>query len=49
MSVKIPFCRGFLEHLDLTFTDETFQVGSLDYYLHIEQKRRSEKGHSIDF
>ena len=42
MSVKITFCRGFLEHLDSTLTDETFQVGSLDYYLHIERNRRPE-------
>ena len=49
MSVKITFCRGFLEHLDSTLTDETFQVGSLAYYLHIERNRRPEKGYPIDF
>ena len=43
MSVKITFCRGFLEQIDLTLTNETFQVGSLDYYLPIERKNASEK------
>ena len=43
MSVKVTFCRGFLEHIDLTLTNETFQVGSLDYYLPIKRKNASEK------
>ena len=49
MSVKVPFCRGFLEHLELTLTNKTFQVVSLDFYLQIEQKMRSEKGYPTDF
>ena len=49
MSVKITFCREFLEHLDLTLANETFRVISLDYYLRIEQKGHSEKGHPTDF
>ena len=49
MSVKVPFCRGLLEHLKLTLTNETFQVYILNYYLHIEQKMRSEKGRPTDF
>ena len=49
MSVKITFCRGFLEHIDLTLTNENFQVGSLDYYLPIERKTRPKKGHTTDF
>ena len=49
MSVKVPFYRGFLEHLELTLTNETFQVVCPDYYLHIEQKMRPEKGHPTDF
>ena len=48
MSVKITLCRGFLEHLNLTLTNETFQVGSLDYYLPVEQKQRLEKGYTPD-
>ena len=48
MSRILPFCRGFLEHLDMTMTNETFQVVSLDSYLDIEQNRRSEKEHPID-
>ena len=44
MSLKVPFCRAFLEHLNLTLTNETFQVVILDFYLHTEQKSRSEKG-----
>ena len=43
MSRILPFCRGFLEHLELTLTNETFQVGSLDYYLHIEEQNRPKK------
>ena len=44
MSRTLPLCRGFLEHLDMTMTNETFQVVSLDYCLHIEQKRSFRKG-----
>ena len=43
MSRILPFCRGFLEHLDLIMTKETFQGVRLDCYLHTEQKRRSRK------
>ena len=49
MSVKITLCRGFLEHIDLTLTDKTFQVGSSDYYLPIEQKQRPDKRYPTDF
>ena len=49
MSRILPFCQGFLEHLDLTMTKETAQVARLDYYLHTEQKRRSGIGHPTDF
>ena len=49
MSVKITFCRGFLEHIDLTLTDKTFQVDSSDYYLPIEQKQRPDKRYPTDF
>ena len=49
MSVKVPFCRGFLDHSELTLTNKTFQLVSLDYYLHTEQKMRSKKGHPTDF
>ena len=40
MSLKVPFYREFLEHLDLTLTGKIFQVSSLDYYLPIEQHKR---------
>ena len=49
MSRILPFCQRFLEHLELTLTNETFQTVSLDYYLPIQQKKRSEKGHPINF
>ena len=49
MSLKVPFCRAFLEHLDLTLAGEIFQVSSFDYYLHIEQQKCPEKGHPADF
>ena len=49
MSRILPFCRGFLEHLELTLTNKTFLVVSLDSYLHIERKRHSEKGHTANF
>ena len=49
MSRILPFCRGILEHLELTLTNETFQIVSLDYYLPIEQKKRPEKEHPTDF
>ena len=49
MSRILTFCQGFLEHFELTLTNETFQVVSPDSYLHIKQKRRSEKGHPTDF
>ena len=49
MSVKITFCRGFLEHIDLNLTDKTFQVGSSDNYLPIEQKQRPDKRYPTDF
>ena len=49
MSVKVPFCRGFLDHSELTLTNKTFQLVSLDDYLHTEQKMRSKKGHPTDF
>ena len=49
MSLKVPFCRAFLEHLDLALGNTTFKVVSLDYYLYIEQKRRTEKGHPTNF
>ena len=44
IAVFLPFCRRFLEHLDLTLADESFQVANLDYYLYIEQEMRPEKG-----
>ena len=44
MSRILPFCRGYLEHLELTLTNEAFQVVSLDYYVHIEQKGVRKKG-----
>ena len=49
MSLKMPFCRPFLEHLDLTFTNETLQATSRDYDVPFETKIRSEKGHTTDF
>ena len=49
MSRILPFCRGFLEHLELTLTNETSQVVSLDYYLPIQRKKRSKKGHPVNF
>ena len=47
MSVKITFCRGFLEHVALTLTNEIFQVvivWNIIYYLHIERKSVRKKG-----
>ena len=49
MSLKVPFCRAFLEHLDLTLAGEIFQVSSLDCFLPIEQQKRPEKGHPAYF
>ena len=49
MSLKVPFCGPFLEHLDLTFPNETLQATSLDYDVPFKTKIRSEKGHTTDF
>ena len=49
MSRILPFCRAFLEHLDLTLADQIFLVSNLGYYLPIERKWRPEKGHLTDF
>ena len=49
MSVEVAFCRGFPEHLELTSTNITFLVVSLNSYLHNERKRHSEKGHTANF
>ena len=44
----MPFCRAFLEHLDLTFTNETLQATSRDYDVPFETKVRSEQGHTTE-
>ena len=49
MSRILPFGRGLLEHLELTLTNETFQIVSLDYYLPIEQKKAFGKRTSHQF
>ena len=43
MSRILPFCRAFLEHLDLTLADQIFLVSNLGYYLPIERKMASGK------